>query len=237
MFKEKKALFAGFDNLTIGTPSQWLADRVKQSFLGDKAIRVVHNGIDTEQVFYPRKFDHLKEKHNITDEKIVLAVAPGLMEPGKGGRYVIALAEKMLQEKVKFILIGVDDPSEKFVDNVIVLGRTKDQIELAEYYSMANITILTSMKETFSLICAESLACGTPIAGFDSGAPKEVAPEGYGSFVAYGDADLLETTIRKALEHPEGYKSKGECVSFSQKHYAKQIMYANYLQLYLNECF
>jgi len=233
MFKDKKALFAGFDNLTIVTPSQWLADRVKQSFLGDKTIQVVYNGIDTDNIFHPRKFDHLKEKYNITDEKIILSVAPGLMEPGKGGRYVIALAEKMHNEKVKFILIGVDDPSGKFADNVIILGRIKNQIELSEYYSMADITILVSMKETFSLICAESLACGTPIAGFDSGAPKEVAPEGYGSFVPYGEIDTLERTIRQALEHPEVYKSKDECVSFCQKHYAKQIMYSNYLKLYL----
>ncbi|MCA1031317.1 glycosyltransferase [Bacillus timonensis] len=233
MFNEKKKLFNGFDNLTIVTPSYWLSGRVNESFLADKDVRVIHNGIDTTNTFYPRNFDHLKKLHNITDEKIVVAVAPDLMSEQKGGRWVKELAARFKDKRVKFILIGVDDLSEEFGDNIIALGRTKNQIELAEYYSMADLTILTSMKETFSLVCAESLACGTPIIGFDSGAPSEVAPKGYGMFVPYGDVDSLEKAVRVSFEETEIFNSKDECVNYSKHNYSKESMYNNYLDLYL----
>ena len=45
LFDKKKELFSDLD-LTVITPSQWLADRVKQSFLKDKAVKVINNGID-----------------------------------------------------------------------------------------------------------------------------------------------------------------------------------------------
>ena len=73
MFEDKKKWFTGFDNLTIVTPSQWLANRVKQSFLKVKNIQVIRNGVDTANIFYPRDYASIKVKHNLTDEKIVLA--------------------------------------------------------------------------------------------------------------------------------------------------------------------
>ncbi|MEG1407146.1 MAG: glycosyltransferase, partial [Ruthenibacterium sp.] len=148
MFQQKKRLFDGFDNLTIVTPSKWLADRVRLSFLKDKNITVVHNGIDVN-VFHPQNFDALKEKHQLKDEKIVLAVAPDLMDERKGGRWVLQLAENMKPLPVKFILIGVKDLKEQFPNNVIALGRTENQTELAEYYSMADVFVICSKRENF----------------------------------------------------------------------------------------
>ncbi len=233
MFNEKKKLFHNFNNLTIVTPSEWLANRVKQSFLKDKDIRVIHNGIDTTNIFYPRNFEHLKKKHNITDEKIVLAVAPNLMSEQKGGRWLLELAKKFINDdKIKFVLIGVDDLNQDFDDNIIALGRTSNQIELAEYYSMADITLLTSIKETFSLVSAESLACGTPVIGFDSGAPSEIAPKGYGVFVEYGDIKSLVREIRIFLNKESKLKSKNECELYGKERYPKSLMFQHYMKLY-----
>lgn len=235
MFKDKKRLLDDFNNLTIITPSKWLADRVKQSFLSDRDIRVIHNGIDTLNIFYPRDYGHLKEKHNITDEKIVLSVAPNLMSERKGGKWVIELAKLLKNEKIKFILIGVDDINEKFDENIIALGRTENQHVLAEYYSMADITVLTSAKETFSLVCAESLACGTPIVGFDSGAPREIAPEGYGIFVPYGEIEKMKNIIASIFYGKVNINSSFDCTYFVKENYSKKVMVDNYLDIYLEE--
>lgn len=197
MYRDKKKLLVDFKNLIIITPSQWLADRVKQSFLSENEIHVIHNGIDTENIFYPRDFRHLKEKHHLIDEKVVLAVAPDLMSKQKGGRWVVELAKKFKGQNVKFILIGVKDLKEKFDDNIIALGRTSNQVELAEYYSMADIVVLTSERETYSLVCAESLSCGTPVLGFKSGAPEQISLQDYSEFVEYGDLPTLKIMLQK----------------------------------------
>jgi len=228
MFNDKKKLLSDFDNLTIETPSKWLADRVRKSFLFDKKIGVIHNGIDTN-VFHPREYNHLKEKHNINGEKVVLAVAPDLMSERKGGRYVLKLAETMKNEKVKFILIGVSDLKEKFPPNIIALGRTENQVELAEYYSMADVFVICSEKENFPTTCIESLCCGTPVCGFDTGGTKETAPNGLGVFVPYRDIDAL----RDALQTLDGQlKTKGIYSQYGLEHYSKENMYENYYKLY-----
>jgi putative colanic acid biosynthesis glycosyltransferase len=229
MFNDKKKAFNGFDNLTIVTPSQWLADRVRQSFLGDKRIEVIHNGIDTENIFYPRPFDHLKKRHNLTDEKVILAVAPDLMSERKGGRYVLELAKTMKNENVKFILIGVENLSEQFDDNVIALGRTENQDELAEYYSMADVFVICSLRENFPTTCIEALACGTPVCGFDEGGTKETAPNNLGRFVKFGDVDALKGEVISILNQDI---SSEECANYGQNEYSKRNMYNKYSDIY-----
>ncbi|WP_409272370.1 glycosyltransferase [Neobacillus sp. SCS-31] len=232
MFNEKKKLFEGFDNLSIVTPSKWLADRVKASFLKDKDVHVVHNGIDTEKVFYPRTYKHLKKKHNITDEKIVLAVAPDLMSSRKGGRWVLELAEKIKNTKIKFILIGVKDLSESFGENIIALGKTNNQNELAEYYSMADVFIICSERENFPTTCIEAISCGTPVIGFDEGGTKETAPDGYGVFVPYGDINQLESKLITALADNTYFKSINECAEYGFNNYSKLVMCEKYSKIY-----
>lgn len=234
MFKEKKKLFEDFNNLTIVTPSNWLADRVKQSFLKDKDIRVIHNGIDTENVFYPRAYEHLKAKHNIKEEKIILAVAPDLMSESKGGRWVLKLAKQMKNINIKFILIGIENLNENFGENVIALGRTNNQHELAEYYSMADVFVICSKRENFPTTCIEALSCGTPIVGFDEGGTKETAPYNYGTFVHYGDINSLESIIKSFIEDSNDYQlaAPNKCSEYGRTNYNKKLMYTKYLNFY-----
>lgn len=231
MFYSKRRMFQNFNNLIIVTPSQWLADRVRASFLKDKDIQVIHNGIDIN-VFCPREFKHLREKYNLTDEKIVLAVAPNLMSESKGGHWILELAKRFKNENVKFLLIGVDDLTKDYDDNVIALGKKSNQIELAEYYSLADVVILANKKETFSLVCAESLSCGTPVIGFDAGAPSEVAPKGYGIFVEYGNIDELTEVFKDFLNGKINFNSSNELIEYAQRNYSKEVMFNNYFNIY-----
>lgn len=105
MFKMKKEMLGDLD-FTIVTPSQWLADRVKTSFLKNKKVEVIHNGIDTG-IFHPVDSSELRRDLRIpVDHKIILALAPNIMSEGKGGKWIIRLAEKMKDEKVSFLLVG-----------------------------------------------------------------------------------------------------------------------------------
>ena len=58
----KKELFSANKNLAIVACSDWLGDFVKESFLKDKRIEVIHNGVDL-QMFRPYGVsDGFKEK-------------------------------------------------------------------------------------------------------------------------------------------------------------------------------
>ncbi len=170
MFRWKKKLLNNLD-FTIVTPSEWLAERVRQSFLGNKKIRVIHNGIDTS-VFSPADADGLRKEWNIPkNHKVVFAAAPDLMSEGKGGRWVLELAGKMKERNVTFVLAGGKNVRKK--DHVIETGMIKEKSQLALYYSMADVFVICSRREVFPTTCIEAQCCGTPVAGFDTGGTVE----------------------------------------------------------------
>lgn len=72
-WKKKKELFAGFKNMTLVTPSRWLAELVKQSFLKDYHVVVIPNGIDTS-VFKPTPSD-FRKRYGLENKFIILGVA------------------------------------------------------------------------------------------------------------------------------------------------------------------
>ena len=151
------------------------------------------------------------------------------MEPRKGGRNVIELAKRMRNEKIKFILIGVDDLNETFDNNVIALGRTENQQELAKYYSMADVFVICSKKENFPTTCIEALSCGTPICGFDAGGAKETALGKLGIFVRSGNLDALQKAILRTIEDEQ---LSFECADYGKNEYSKSKVYENYMKLY-----
>ena len=72
-YRRKKSAFCGVKNMTLITPSYWLANLVSQSFLGEYPIQVCYNTIDTN-VFTPT-ISNFREKYNLNHRIIVLGVA------------------------------------------------------------------------------------------------------------------------------------------------------------------
>jgi putative colanic acid biosynthesis glycosyltransferase len=224
-------IFEGFSNLKVVAVSKWLRDRAKLSpILMDKDFHVVGNGIDTKNVFQPLVFEKLKEKYNLSNEKIVLYVSPSFTSVVKGGYFILELAKRLQNKNIKFIVVGFDGDESTLPNNIIGVRHTKNQSELAEYYSMADITVLTSMRETFSMVCAESLACGTPVIGFKAGAPEEISLKDYSEFVAYGDTDALESTLLKWLEKSTINFKK--LAGIAKENYSRELMFKKYISIY-----
>lgn len=226
-----KKVFSKFDNLTICPVSDWVKERAKQSpFLNDKKFITVMNGLDTS-IFKLNDFKYIKEKYGIDNEKIILHVTPNFTSEIKGGKYVIELAKRFINDNnVKFIIVGFNGDIHNMPSNIIPVKHTSNQSELAAYYSMADITLLTSKKETFSMVCAESLCCGTPIVGFKAGAPETIAIESYSEFVEYGDIDSLESIIRSWL-HNE-VLDKNNIAYVSKNTYCRENMFNKYMSIY-----
>lgn len=225
--------FQGFDeDLIVTSVSPWLMQRAKQSpILGDKEHTVVLNGLDTE-VFHYTDPEPLRKKHGLTDEKIIFHATPSFnLDPGhiKGGYYVNALAKQLIDQNVKVFVAGPYPENIEVAENVILLGRISDQSTLAQYYSLADLTLLTSKKETFSMVTAESLACGTPVVGFQAGAPEQITIPEYSEFVPYGDSDSLEKAVASVLLQSFDKTIISEA---GMKKYAKEEMTVAYYSVY-----
>ena len=126
-----------------------------------------------------------------------------------------------------FMVAGKTQGEISAPENVIFLGMITDQQLLARYYSMADTTLLTSRAETFSMVCAESLCCGTPVIGFKAGGPEQIAIKEYSRFFEYGDLAALENGLRQ-----ESPYSKTEIAEKARERYAQSSMVSQYIALY-----
>lgn len=230
--KMKKA-FDGFDDLTIVSVSPWLMERAKQSpILKDKKHCVVLNGLDTS-IFKLYDTQQLRKKHNLIGKKIIFHATPFFNDDPeniKGGYYVIKLAEKLLSnDNIRIVVAGNYPKTLKVPSNIIFLGRVNNQQALAEYYSMADVTVLTSKRETFSMVVAESLCCGTPVAGFRAGGPEQIAIMEYCKFVGFGDVGGISKAMTELIDIPI---SKDEIAKIAAKKYSSKRMVNHTLELY-----
>ena len=208
MLADKKRVLTDY-RFTIVTPSQWLAERTRQTFLKNNKIIVINNGIDTQTIFFPRK--RTTKFPSLEGKKVILSVAPNIMDERKGGKYVLELGEKLKDSNVIFVMIGTDE-TKQYSENIYFVERTKNQVELAEWYSMADAFLICSTMENFPTTCLEALSCGTPVIGFNCGGTPETAPFPFGQFVSLGDYESLKKIVLNLNTTNEERKNKGLCV-------------------------
>lgn len=175
-WKKKKELFAGFKNMTLVTPSRWLAELVKQSFLKDYHVVVIPNGIDTS-VFKPTPSD-FRKRYGLENKFIILGVA-NVWEERKGLKYFLELS-KMLNDDEVIVLVGLNEKQKKYLPkNIIGISRTSSVRELAGIYTAADVFVNPTLEDNYPTVNLEAQACGTYVITFASGgAPETIVGAG-----------------------------------------------------------
>lgn len=232
MWARMKNAFEGFDKMIVVSVSPWLRERAASSvILGSKKNVTILNGIDT-RVFHPQPVEALKAEYGLQGKRVLLHVTAYFKKDKqhiKGGYYVMELAKKLKNDPDIVILVA--GPHEKITDvssNIIFLGNVKNQEKLAALYTLADATILTSERETFSMVTVESICCGTPVVGFVAGGPESIAIKEFGTFVNFGDIDALLKAVKKTLDKGKSFV----IAERAQKEYSKQRMVDAYLHCY-----
>ncbi|MCD8250006.1 MAG: glycosyltransferase [Lachnospiraceae bacterium] len=224
-FERKRAAFTGVPDLTIVTPSAWLAEQVSGSFLQAYPVKLIPNGIDRE-VFCPRDSE-LRSEHGLEEKFVVLGVA-NVWERRKGLSYFRKLAET-LPDNFRIVLIGLDKKQQRGLPaNVIGLGKTENAEQLAEYYTMADVFVNATLEDNFPTTNLEALACGTPVITFDTGGSPESLDESCGRVVPKGDVKALRKAI---LEEEQAPHSRESCLKRAER-YGKNERFQDYVTLY-----
>lgn len=169
----------------------------------DQKIIPVYNFID-ERVYKRAGALYLREKLGIqVDEKVVIHVSN--FRPVKRVPDVVKAFQLIEREvKAKLLLIG-DGPEMTIVsklvdqfnlrDKVLFLGK---QDSLEELYSISDLMLLLSEKESFGLVALEAMACGVPCIGTNIGGIPEVIIHGETGYICeLGD---IRGVAEKAIE-------------------------------------
>lgn len=206
LYQKKKRLFNAINNLTIITPSEWLATKVKCSFLSNKPIQVINNGIDLN-LFKP-SYSDFREKHNIIDKTIVLGVA-SVWSYEKGLDVFNSLADNLDSSMYQIVLVGTDDSiDEKLSSNIISIHRTQNQEELAEIYTAADVFINPTREDNYPSVNMEAIACGTPVISFDTGGCKEIVNDDCGIVINSNSTKELLNNIALVMEKLDSIKEQ-----------------------------
>lgn len=230
--KMNRAL-AGFRNMTVCAVSDWVKDRAGQSqfFRGNRLVTVL-NGVNTGDFYYREDCHDILDRLQLRGKDIVLHVTPDFHSEVKGGEHVLEMARRLKDvPSAVFLVVGNAKAPDACPDDVVFAPPVSNPAELARYYSMAKVTLLTSKRETFSLVTAESLCCGTPVVGFESGGPETFALPQYSRFVEQGDTASLELALRQWLN---GDANKREVSAAARDSYSQQGMCQGYLHEYMN---
>ena len=195
----KKDCFRGVKDLTVVTPSAWMADIVSHSFLKDYPTEVIHNGIDLD-IFKPTTSEFRKRYH-CEDKIILLGVAFG-WTVRKGLDVFVRLAAD-LDDRYQIVLVGTDEEVDRQLPkNILSIHRTHDRKELTAYYTAADLLVNPTREDTFAIVNTEALACGTQVLTFRTGGSPEIPDDTCGCVVDKNDYEGLKQTAVSLCQHP-----------------------------------
>ena len=219
-YNVKKKLFSANKNLTVVSCSKWMDGIVRQSFLGDKNLRIINNGIDLS-IFKPSK--------KVSNDRFTILAVSNVWNKEKG-IYDIFKLRKELPDEYDIIIVGLSSTQLKNIpDGIIGIERTKNVKELVDLYSSSDVFINLTYADTFPTVNMEALACGTPVITYDTGGSPEVIDSQTGVVIRQGDINTVAKEVLKMKQTP---LSSQACRKRAETCFDKNRCFARYLELY-----
>ena len=228
MWQLKKKWFTGVKNMTIVTPSEWLAGLARESYLKQYPIEVINNGIDLN-VFKPTH-SNFREQYGIPGDKYIVLGVSFAWGYRKGLDCFVEMAEK-LGERYQIVLVGTDNEIDKNLpQSIISIHRTQNQKELAEIYSAADVFAMPTREENYPTVNMEAIACGIPVVTFRTGGSPEMLDDKTGKVVEANNIEVTEKAIKDICEK-KGCNDEDYIVAYSKK-FNMQKKFTDYIELY-----
>lgn len=235
-FMKKLNIYSKFDNLYFISPSHWLYDCAKRSFLTkDKPIFHIPNLLD-ETIFKP--FDKITAKQILNiepDETVIAFGAVSIDSPYKGWPYLqktleILKKDKRLQ-KISILIFG--SGYNKQIADAIPF-KTKfvgylDKYSITIAYNATEVFVVPSLADNLPTTIMESMSCGTPVVGFDvGGIPDMISHKENGYLAKYKDSEDLAEGIKFCLHNNiKGYMLEDFKSSLTVQKHLDLIKYLN----------
>lgn len=226
----KKQNFSAIKNLTIVPVSNWLGSIVQNSFLKDKRVNVIQNGIDI-RTFQPIASNSLIEQYNLAVKRIILGVASPWSSK-KGLRDFVKLYDGLDSTRYQIVLIGLNkEQTQQLPNGILGLERTNSVEELAKWYSVADVFVNPTYEDTYPTTNLEAISCGTPVVTYRTGGSPESITSSTGRVVDKGDiAGLAKAIEELCAENREEIQSV--CREYAVAHFDKRECFERYIKLY-----
>ena len=234
LMRKKTRIFQSLD-LTIVTPSRWLAEMARQSsLLAGRRIEVIPNGLDTER-FQPITRQLARSHLGIRTEGPVLLFGAQVVTDPRKGWDLLCAAVRNLKRPCTLLVFGSGGIGVEHASHITVhqLGNIKDDATLAFAYSAADVYVCPSREDNLPNTVAEALACGTPCAAFGvNGLPDMIEHKKNGWLAKPFDVVDLAEGIRWLVEHPQPEDLRRAAREKATTEYSMGVMGDRYMALY-----
>jgi glycosyltransferase involved in cell wall biosynthesis len=201
-------------NLTLVTPSHWLAECAKSSSLFEKyPVKVIANGLDAE-VYKPLDRSQVRESLNLPQNKqlVLFGAMQGTEDRWKGFPLLVPALQRLSksgwEDRIELLVFGCCEP-ESPIDvgfKTHYLGRLEDAT-LSKVYAAADVMVVPSRYEAFGQTASEALACGTPVVAFNVTGLKDIVDRQQNGYLAEPyDSEDLARGIAWVLEDPDRHQ-------------------------------
>lgn len=196
VFNLKKKAYRDWDKV-IFRSAPYVVDKARDSYLlKDKVLYAGDASVDIKNIYYPRNVSELRKKLGIDENKKVAMLCAPTTDPHKGAEYFVECARACEQDDIVFIQVAFNGDASTLPTNFIPISYVNNPNELAEYYSLADVYVCTSLSDAQPNTCLEAMGCGTPIVGFNISGVPYVAPEEFGTFVEPKNVEALAEAVR-----------------------------------------
>ncbi len=194
------------ERLVFLCPSQWMAECCRLSEITSRFESVVIPYGINPKTFYPVPKHEARLALGITGDQPLLGfLSYELKDPRKGMDLLCAALNSMNTRRPPLLLtIGraADIPLENIQHRS--LGVVTDDEMIRNFYSACDLFVCPSRQDNLPNTVLESLACGTPVAGFHVGGLPDMVVEGVtGILAAEIDSESLRGVLEKLLSDPE----------------------------------
>ena len=228
---KKNRLYSKYNNLHFTTPSYWLYDCAKKSKLtSEKPIFYIPNILD-KLVFKNFNKEIARNIINVPQHETIIAFgAVSISSPYKGWGYLIK-ALKIFNEnnhlEITALIFGSEynrEIEESIPFPIKFMGFLKDELPLSLVYNAADIFVAPSVAETLGYVIMESLRCGTPVVGFNTGGISDL-------IIHKKNGYLAEYRNSKDLALGIEYCIKNQIKGFLDKKFDEEIVIAKHCEL------
>jgi len=188
----KAAMYAGAENVTFVTCSQWLGTVAKRSSLISKfRIESIPNPIDVN-LFSPTDKTTAKERWRINPfAKVIAFGAANINDRRKGITYLVDALTDLYSlcpdaGLIEIVIFGKNKhfDASQLPFRVYELGPISVQEELVEIYNLADVFVMPSVEDNLPNTVMEALACGTPVVAFNTGGVPEMIDHQQNGYLA-----------------------------------------------------
>jgi glycosyltransferase involved in cell wall biosynthesis len=237
IYLRKKEIIPKIKNLKVVTCSPWLAKLAQNSgILQGVDVQAISNCIDT-QVYAPLPAAAARQMLGLPDAGVplVLFAAGNVADSRKGFEYLIQALQHLKNKNTAAELLIFGKCPPEILNHLPLkthyLGKLTDENKIIQAYNAASVYVTPSLQDNLPNTIVEALACGVPVAAFDTGGiPQMVEQAQTGYIVPQKNSVLLASAIEFCIKNQNTMRPAAR--NFALKNYAYDRIAQEYMAVY-----